>query len=304
MRINSKYPEMTLEYAASAIRNCLRLLTRYENQMTESDGNKIDNTSFTSKPGNPLSNAAQKSFKMHAYLIGAFLQLQLENWVSAIEYCDRILDRLKNTVSTNDYYLYWLAYTYKATAYINSGCPKKAAVLLIRAMTLISETGSSTDGDNDTNGMIDDQNPDQIKTWKTNTAINWQNQIYDKSGISNFYGVSSSGGRMAKDNLQNYGSSIQACQSSLTSNVNEWRLLNLTNLAVVYCLNSKTQQAVAVLEKASMFLNRNIQNSQNGNSNSQPIQLEKSSKSFSLGQQQYDSVGCYLRRTQENNNNY
>lgn len=56
------------------------------------------------------------------------------------------------------------------------------------------------------------------------------------------------------ENVKKYG--VTAGPATIISDINEWRLLNMTNLAAAYCLQGKTKQSVSILERAGEFLNR------------------------------------------------
>lgn len=118
--------DSSLEYGASAIRNTLRLLVRIEAKGKE--------FGMSCRPGGPLTNSGHHTLKIHALLAGAYIQLQLQNWVVALEYCDQVL-----LICSEDYYLCWLCYTYQATAYLNLNKPSKAASVLTEAISLVME---------------------------------------------------------------------------------------------------------------------------------------------------------------------
>ena len=263
--VRSENNEMSLEYAAAAIRNCLRLLVRYEANMS-SNQRDTEDIRMSCKPGNPLTYAGHSELKMHALLAGSYIHLQLENWLQAVEYAKRVIDK-EIDYSTDNYYLCWLCYIYQATAYMNSGNTKKGVQLLYEAISL---------------GM-------DKKNFQS-----WQSKLYDNTGVSNNFGIGVEGGQIAAQNIKKYGT--LSGEAAIISDINEWRLLNMTNLAAAYCLQGKIKQSVGILEKAAEFLSRNALGKKGGFLSNSGVSGLKANGN-SLGQQQYDSVRSYICRT-------
>lgn len=232
------------------------------------------------RPGHPLSNNGHSELKTHALLAGSYIQLQLENWLTAIEYAELVIEK-EVDYDSNNYYLCWLCYTYQASAYMSSGNTKRATEILKKAMALVL-------------------NKEHLEAW--------QNRLHDFTGISTVTGVGVDGGRLALENLSKYGT--LSGQASIISDINEWRLLNYTNLAAAYCLQGKISQSISILEQAGKLLNyqyqKNHKRSHDPDKNHGDGQENKSSfqrnlkPGNSLGQQQYDSVRCYIGETLDN----
>merc|ERR1719483_1758032 len=246
----------SLEYGASAIRNTLRLLVRIE-------AKGKDDIGMSCRPGAPLTNSGHATLKIHALLAGAYIQLQLQNWVVALEYCDQILVAIKASCS-DDFYLTWLCHTYQATAYLNLNKPSKASEILTATIKLVMQRDGFRD---------------------------WQANLYDSNGVSTSYGRGGKGGVCAaKVNVSN---GTKVGQSLLLANINEWRVLNLSNLAAVYCVQGKLTQCGKLLQHAQSFLRTLC---------GVPLQRRPSDKfpnrhASSLAMQQFDSVRNYLSLT-------